>query len=121
MASSLQPLGKSIGQGKEYLPQDRRAQGKPCTPHIPSPGSLLGPYTAAQEPGRAEGFPKLHGDALGTRHMGERDSHEDSLKTKQDGAGPMAKWLSSHTVLQRPGVSPVQILGVDLPPLIKPH
>ena len=32
----------------------------------------------------------------------------------------MAEWLSSHTLLQWPRVSPVQILGTDMAPLIKP-
>ena len=36
------------------------------------------------------------------------------------GADPMAEWLSSHALLQWPRVSLVQILGVDMAPLIKP-
>ena len=36
------------------------------------------------------------------------------------GAGPVAEWLSSRAPLQWPGVSPVQILGVDMAPLIRP-
>ena len=35
-------------------------------------------------------------------------------------AGPTAQWLSSCALLPRPRVSPVQMLGVDLAPLIKP-
>ena len=37
------------------------------------------------------------------------------------GAGPEAEELSSHTPLQKPRVSLVQILGTDLAPLIKPR
>ena len=33
----------------------------------------------------------------------------------------MAKWLSSCALLQQPEVSSVQILGVDLAPLVKPY
>ena len=36
------------------------------------------------------------------------------------GAGPVAKWLSSHSPLRRPRVSPLQVLGVDMAPLIRP-
>ena len=32
----------------------------------------------------------------------------------------MAEWLGSHVPLRRLGVSPVQILGVDMAPLIRP-
>ena len=32
----------------------------------------------------------------------------------------MAEWLSLHALLQRPRVSPVQILGADTAPLVKP-
>ena len=35
-------------------------------------------------------------------------------------AGPVAVWLSLHAPLWRPRVSPVQILGTDMAPLIKP-
>ena len=42
------------------------------------------------------------------------------VKSLGSGAGPMAEWLSSHTPLQQPRVSQVQILGVDMAPLIKP-
>ena len=37
------------------------------------------------------------------------------------GAGPVAEWLSSRTLLQRPGVSLVRILGADIAPLIRPR
>ena len=37
------------------------------------------------------------------------------------GAGPVAKWLSSRRPLQRPRVSLVRILGVDVAPLIMPR
>ena len=36
------------------------------------------------------------------------------------GAGPVAEWLSSHAPLWWPRVSPVQILGADMAPLIRP-
>lgn len=36
------------------------------------------------------------------------------------GAGPVAKWLSSHAPLLQPRVSQVQTLGKDLAPLIRP-
>ena len=36
------------------------------------------------------------------------------------GAGPVAEWLSSRALLQRPRISPVRILGGDLALLIKP-
>ena len=36
------------------------------------------------------------------------------------GAGLMVKWLSSRALLQRPGVSPVWILGVDMALLNRP-
>ena len=36
------------------------------------------------------------------------------------GAGPTAEGLSSHTLLWQPRISAVQILGVDMAPLIKP-
>ena len=36
------------------------------------------------------------------------------------GAGPVAEWVSSRTLLQWPRVSPVQILGMDMTPLIRP-
>ena len=37
-----------------------------------------------------------------------------------EGAGPVARWLSSHTPLWQPRVSPVWILGTELAPLVKP-
>ena len=36
------------------------------------------------------------------------------------GAGPVAEWLSSRTPLRGPRVSPLQILGVAMAPLIRP-
>ena len=36
------------------------------------------------------------------------------------GAGPRAKWLSLHALLQQPRVSPVRILGADMALLISP-
>ena len=42
-------------------------------------------------------------------------------KKMMGGAGPVAEWLSSHALLQPPGVSPVRILGVDVVPLVRPH
>ena len=35
-------------------------------------------------------------------------------------ADPVAEWLSSHTLLPRPRVSPVWLLGADMAPFIKP-
>ena len=43
--------------------------------------------------------------------------HEEISKY---GAGPVAEWLSSRALLRRPRVSAVQILGVDMAPLIRP-
>ena len=34
---------------------------------------------------------------------------------------PLAEWLSSRTLLRQPRVSLVQILGMDMAPLIRPH
>ena len=42
------------------------------------------------------------------------------IKKGKFGAGPMAEWLSSHALLQWPRVSPIQILGADMAPPIKP-
>ena len=42
------------------------------------------------------------------------------MKGQNKGAGPAAEWLSSRTLLQRPRVSLVQILGVDMALLIRP-
>ena len=39
---------------------------------------------------------------------------------KKTGVGPVAEWLSLHAPLRRPRVLLVQILGVDMAPLIKP-
>ena len=36
-----------------------------------------------------------------------------SSRKKNQGASPVAEWLSSHAPLQRPRVLPVQILGMD--------
>ena len=41
-------------------------------------------------------------------------------KKHNPGAGPVADWLSSLALLQRPRVSLVRILGADMAPLIKP-
>ena len=41
-------------------------------------------------------------------------------KNRNVGAGPMAKWLSSRVVLRWPGVSLVQILGVDIALIVSP-
>ena len=41
-------------------------------------------------------------------------------KIKNEGASPVAKWLSSRAPLRRPRVSPVWILGADMAPLIMP-
>ena len=40
---------------------------------------------------------------------------------KFSGAGPTAERLSSRAPLQRLKVSPVQILGTDMAPLIRPY
>ena len=42
------------------------------------------------------------------------------IKITNTGAGPVAKWLSSHAPLRQPRVSLVWFLGLDLAPLIKP-
>ena len=42
------------------------------------------------------------------------------IKMPEVGAGPVAEWLSLCPLLLRPRVSPVQILGTDTAPLIKP-
>ena len=36
------------------------------------------------------------------------------------GASLMSEWLSSHTLLQRPRVSPVRVLGMDMALLLRP-
>ena len=36
------------------------------------------------------------------------------------GTGPMAEWLSSRPPLWLPRVLPVQILGTDIAPLVRP-
>ena len=43
------------------------------------------------------------------------------LKMGEVGANSVAEWLSSHALLQWPGVSLVRILGVDMAPLIRSH
>ena len=48
-----------------------------------------------------------------TLQLRERDCQMDFLKT-HIGAGPVAEWLSLCSLLWRPRVSPVQILGADL-------
>ena len=45
-----------------------------------------------------------------------KDQHSKCL----GGAGPVAEWLSSRAPLPWPGVSPVQVLGADMAPLIQP-
>ena len=42
------------------------------------------------------------------------------FKNKTLGAGPVVEWLSLHTPLWQPRVSPVQILGTDIALLIRP-
>ena len=37
-----------------------------------------------------------------------------------EGAGPKAKWLSSHTLLQQPRVSLLWILGADMAAHVRP-
>ena len=37
------------------------------------------------------------------------------------GAGPVVEWLNSHSPLQLPRVLPVQILGADMAPLVRPR
>ena len=53
--------------------------------------------------------------------VGEIDEGGQMVQTcnlkKKLGAGPMAEWLSSRALLQRPRVS----LGVDVAPLIRPR
>ena len=43
----------------------------------------------------------------------EESAHQFTL-AKGLGAGPLAKWLCWRTLLRRPRVSPVRILGVDM-------
>ena len=43
------------------------------------------------------------------------------VKIWEEGASPLAKWLSSHAPRQRPRVSLVQILGADMAPLVRPR
>ena len=50
----------------------------------------------------------------------EKWKQYSSVQKLLPGAGPRPKCLSLHTLLQRPRVSPVRILGADMPPLIKP-
>ena len=45
---------------------------------------------------------------------------QSKKKNKDGGAGPEAEWLSLHALLRQPRVSPVQTLGTDMAPLIKP-
>ena len=42
------------------------------------------------------------------------------MKTRTFGAGPMAEWSSSRSLLRQPRVSPVRILGRHMAPLIRP-
>ena len=42
-------------------------------------------------------------------------------ESQESWAGPVAKWLSLRPPLQQPRVSPVQILGADMAPLMRPH
>ena len=48
------------------------------------------------------------------------DNSHTNFKRKKSGAGHVAEWLSSRTLLQRPRVSLVRILGADMAPLIRP-
>ena len=43
-----------------------------------------------------------------------------SISYKDNGAGPVAEWLSSRALLQQPRVLPVWILAMDMALLIKP-
>ena len=50
-----------------------------------------------------------------------RGGGKDRVKTGHVyGAGPVAECLSSRALLWQPRVSPVQILGVDMAPFIRP-
>ena len=46
--------------------------------------------------------------------------YKAEIKVKRGGAGPAAEWLSLRTVLQRPRILPVRILGADMALLIRP-
>ena len=46
--------------------------------------------------------------------------NDTAFKKQFLGASPVAKCLGSHAPLQRPGISPVRILGADMALLIKP-
>ena len=43
-----------------------------------------------------------------------------AIKNFMEGARPVAEWLSSCTLLRRPRVSLVRILGADMAPLVRP-
>ena len=57
----------------------------------------------------------------GKLNKGKKRGKNDNKNKRNAGAGPMAEWLSSHAPLWQPRVLPVQILGVDMAPLIRPR
>ena len=42
------------------------------------------------------------------------------IEKQEARASPVAEWLNSHTLLQRPRVLPVRILGTDMALIVKP-
>ena len=56
-------------------------------------------------------------------HHSKYSPHIKPLKYENNhtGAGPMAEWLSSCAPLRQPMVSPVQILGGEMAPLVRPR
>ena len=57
----------------------------------------------------------------GLAQEAQKENFESVLiREHRQGAGPMAEWLSSRTLLQQPGVLLVQILGMDMAPLLRP-
>ena len=51
----------------------------------------------------------------------DKNQYPFVIKKKISGASPVAEWLSSRAPLQRPRISPVQILSVDMARLVRPH
>ena len=48
------------------------------------------------------------------------DNQEEAIISGRIGGGPVAEWLNLRDPLWQPGISQVQILGVDLAPLVRP-
>ena len=52
---------------------------------------------------------------------GDKAEKKSDLNMCRTGAGPVTEWLSLHTLLWQPRVSPVRILGVVKTSLIRPY